>query len=111
VSRIYSTLLLAGESETGEEQVYGPVPAGFVAVVRDLTCAQVGAGAGNLTEWIVTPPSGDGLVIAYMATPDTSSSLHLELRVVMPEGWTLTGASEGGPTCHLTASGYLLSSL
>jgi hypothetical protein len=108
MARVYSTRFIGGESQTGADQVY-VVPSGFTAVLRDLTCAQVGAGAGNLTEWILTPPSGAGLVIAYMANPNPNTSIHLELRVVLNAGDSLTGASEGSPICHLTASGYLLS--
>jgi hypothetical protein len=108
VARVYSTRFLFGESETGVDVSY-TVPAGFVAVLRDVSVSQVGDGAGNLTELIVNPPSGDGLVIVFLATNDAGTSVHYECRVVLEAGDTLLAASEGPTSCHVIGSGYLLS--
>jgi hypothetical protein len=107
MARVYSTRFIFASLADSETATY-TVPPDCVAVVRQLTTAQVSDGAGSVVQWAVISAGGEGVTIAFMLNPGENGSDHLELRVVMQPGDELFVENENEPEVGVTASGYLL---
>jgi hypothetical protein len=107
VPGVYSTRFIAAALAETEEATY-TVPAGFRAVVRELTVAQVTAGAGSVHELYFIDAGGDGFVVAYQALTGANSSIVLPLRLVLDVGDVLHCHNFNTPELHVTVGGYLL---
>jgi hypothetical protein len=107
VPNIYSSRLLFAALSDGETATF-VCPAGFRAVLRETTVAQVEAGAGSLANWVLFDTSGAGVIFHYTALPGANSAETQSWRLVFEPGESIVVRNDDTPTLHVTASGYLL---
>ena len=103
---VYSTRFGAGFLATGFTTFY-TVPAGNVAVLRDITLGWgVAAGAGGIVT--VQVAAGTSRIWVVTVPDSTVNSAHFQGNVVLPPGEQVRAAFTGTGQVYLTASGYLL---
>jgi hypothetical protein len=107
MASVYSTRFLFAALSDGETATY-VVPAGFRAVLRETTVAQVDAGAGSLANWILFNTGGLGVIFHYSALTGANSSELFSWRLVFEVGESIVVRNDDVPDLHVTASGYLL---
>ena len=104
LSPVYTTTFLAAKGLTGTASY--SVPAGFVAVVRDIDAYGSVTAAGSVT---VEGPAGEA--IFYFPLPiNGQDSKHLTTRCAYTAGQTITAVARVGPVdaMDVTVTGYLL---
>lgn len=105
MSTVYSQLLIAISGVALNRNFV--VPAGFIWVVRDITCAVTGGGLGDQQQlYDVTT----GTMIARFVEVASDASQQWSGRQVCPPGTTLNVASNGTGLVLFRVSGYALTS-
>lgn len=106
---LYSKLLAAIAGGTGTTTV-GPVPAGFIWIVRDVDGVGNGSGAAGTLYLELIDPSAAIVIFAAFDLPATgNTNTPWRGRQVLPEGWSLR-VLPAGAYWQGAISGYQLSS-
>lgn len=107
MASVYSARFVRAASFSGPPVVFFTVPAGFVAVVREISIV-VGTNVSVVEAWIEDDEGGRLAVLAQDGTPPFSpTGLQLEGRWTYLTGETLAPATNG-ITADFHAAGYLL---
>lgn len=101
----YSTLFAV--LDAGDDEASYTVPAGQVAVLRDLIVFMYGAGGAAQAIDITRAPKG---TLYYTSSTEDVFYEHLELRQVLNPGDTLNITPSGAGSITAMVSGYLLAS-
>lgn len=101
---VYSTRFILAEGDPMPTVTY-TVPAGFVAVVRDIRGLVGAASSGNVT---VTLAGGLNFIYVADAVDGQNVLYAEELRAVANEGEEIVATSGTGGLANVVVSGYLL---
>ena len=96
----YSHRFLAAQYPAGSMTVY-TVPAGYRAVVRDITVSVTGSGLSTFQLWVPGSP------ILQLVSLAANAFNHWDGHQVLEAGETLQLITSGGPVL-ISVSGYLL---
>jgi len=101
VSTVYSHRFVAGQYPAGSQAIY-TVPAGLVAVIKDIVVSVTGSGLTTFQLWVPGAP----LLQLVSLAPNAYN--HWNGHQVASEGEALQLITSGGPVL-LSVSGFLLS--
>ena len=83
------------------------VPAGFVAIVRDIACLVLGPSDESVCQ--VGAEAGVPIMLWLFGAGQSYPYYQWQGRQVVDEGQTIAAATAGGTSCSIRVSGYLLS--
>jgi hypothetical protein len=107
---VYSHRFLYGTINEISTEGAGPVPAGYVWVIRDLTAYAYGFGDGAYPGflWTLAPAGGGSIMVWGTPLALIGRQYTWNGRVVLYEGDQLLVAGAGETYWDVTASGYTL---
>lgn len=105
---VFSQMLLGDAISPGEPELEFVVPAGYVAVVRDISATLTTV---SLQDEKLVVSAGTAAIYQAIGPPGATRSFHWEGRCVLDTGEVLAIAAFGDPASNwgIRISGYLLS--